>query len=245
MVFGHNGGMVGYVSTLRVDLPTGLGVVVLMNGPGSPVELGRAIVGTFAATSDTPPPSAGPSPAVAALAGDYVSEDGDRRFTLDATPDGLQITPAGRDPITVESWGDDQHLVPDPAWDRFMLVVERGPHEPDVLWHGETRFVPAGAVAPPLPSPDPALLAHRGQYRSHDPWSPTFRVLLRGDRLWVQFPETPDGAEPEEPLIPLADGTYRLGEDPSGPERIRFDLPIGGLTRRAWLGVWPWYRVGD
>jgi hypothetical protein len=45
--------------------------------------------------------------------------------------------------------------------------------------------------------------------------------------------------------IALADGWFRLGEDEGIPEGIRFDLPIDGLTRRAWLGVWPWFRVAD
>jgi D-alanyl-D-alanine carboxypeptidase len=97
----------------------------------------------------------------------------------------------------------------------------------------------------PLPAPDPSLVPHRGRYRSHDPWTPTFRILLRGDRLWLAFPDAPDGADTEQPLIPLGDGIFRLGEDESGPERAWFDLPIGGLTRRAWISGWPWYRVAD
>lgn len=249
----HNGGMVGYLSTMQVEPAAGLGVVVLMNGPGSPVELGRAILvacrepgGVARPDSAAPPESeSGLTAPVAALAGEYHAVDGSGRFRLEAGRDGLRFGTAGIQDLAVETWDDERHLVPHHDWDRFLLVTERAVDGPTTIWHGETRYVRAGVAAAPLPPPDPTLLPHRGHYRSHDPWTPNYRVLLRGDRLWLQFPEAPDGAEPEQPLIPLGDGAFRLGEDEANPERMWFDLPIGGRTRRAWLAGWPSYRVGD
>jgi hypothetical protein len=245
-LLGHNGGMVGYVSTLQVEPDAGVGVVVLMNGPGSPMGLARAILD--AVRDDTPTVSGehASSEAAAGLAGPDVEVEGSRTFTLAVAAGGLRFTSTtSPEPADIETWDDDLYLVAAPAWDRFLLWVERSATGPTVLWHGEARFVATGATPPALPTPEGALLSHRGTYRSHDPWLPVFRIVLRGDRLWLQFPATPNGGDPEQPLSPIDDGWFRLGEDEGGPERIRFDLPIDGLSRRAWLGTWPWSRVAD
>ena len=84
-----------------------------------------------------------------------------------------------------------------------------------------------------------------GTYRSHDPWTPVFRVEARGPSLWFTFPDPPDGADAFQRLVPMAGGWYRLGEDRRGPERVRFDTVIDGRARRALLSGWPWYRVTD
>ena len=120
--------------------------------------------------------------------------------------------------------------------DRFLLRADRGADGQGALelWHGGTRYVRDGASPRTLPDPDPALHAHAGTYRSFSPWTPLFRVVLRGDRLWLLFPDAPDGAEPEQPLVPLGDGSFRLGDDAGGPERVRFDLaPRGQEPARA------------
>ncbi len=87
-----------------------------------------------------------------------------------------------------------------------------------------------------------ALLA--GTYLSHQPWTPRFQVDARADgRLWLSFPGgEPDGFEQDQPLIPMARGWYRVGEDRLGPERLRFDTVIDGRAHRAWLSGWDFYR---
>jgi len=102
----------------------------------------------------------------------------------------------------------------------------------------------AGGGAPPTstePTEQQAIVA--GAYRSHDPWTPYFRVEARGDELWLTFPTAPDGFDDEQPLVPMANGWHRVGTSRLGPERIRFDTVIGGRARRAWLSGWDYYRV--
>lgn len=82
-----------------------------------------------------------------------------------------------------------------------------------------------------------------GAYRSHDPWTPFFRVEALGDDLWLTFPAAPDGFDDEQPLVPMANGWYRVGVSRLGPERLRFDTVIDGRARRAWLSGWDYYRV--
>ena len=103
----------------------------------------------------------------------------------------------------------------------------------------------SGRTPAALAEPSAATLAIAGHYRSHDPWTTNFRVVIRGDVPWLCFPAAPDGFDDEQPLRPIARGGYRVGDDPLGPERLRFDTPIDGHTRRAWLSGWDYYRVGD
>jgi len=100
-------------------------------------------------------------------------------------------------------------------------------------------------VAPPDGEVDPALLAIAGAYRSHDPWTTNFRIVLRGNIPWLCFHSTPDGFEDEQPLRPFGRGGFRVGDDPLGPERLRFDTVIEGHATRAWLSGWDYYRVGE
>jgi CubicO group peptidase (beta-lactamase class C family) len=105
--------------------------------------------------------------------------------------------------------------------------------------------VSAESPAPPNPGADPALRAITGYYRSHDPWTTNFKVVLRGSVPWLTFTFEPDGFETEQPLQPMARGWFRVGDDRLGPERMRFDTVIDGHTARAWLSGWDYYRMGD
>ena len=82
-----------------------------------------------------------------------------------------------------------------------------------------------------------------GTYRSHDPWTPVFRVEARDDVLHLILPGGADGLDEEQPLVPMARGWYRVGADRLGPERLRFDTVIDGRAIRAWLSGWDYYRV--
>lgn len=104
---------------------------------------------------------------------------------------------------------------------------------------------PSAEASPGSAVPAPALSALAGTYRSHDPWTPTFRVVLRGDVPWLCFWAAPDGFEDEQPLRPFGQGGFRVGDDPLGPERLRFDTVINGRATRAWLSGWDYYRTGD
>jgi len=248
---GHGGGMVGYRSGMQADPATGLGAIVLQNGPGgSPVGLAREIIGLAAGW----PPfgEAGTAAALAAdqadpagtdLVGHWVRDDGSASFSITAHDHELRLeTDLGA--VVIDPWGDDRYLVPDPAFDDALLSLERPAGGPPELWHGGDRFVRSGSTPRSLPAPDAGGPAIVGQFRSHTPWCPVFRVVLRGDRPWLLFPAVPDGFDDEQPLHALADGSFRAGDDPGGPERLRFDTPIDGHCRRAFLSGWPYYRVG-
>jgi hypothetical protein len=74
-------------------------------------------------------------------------------------------------------------------------------------------------------------------YRAHNPWEQSnFRVILRSGTLWLVWP-----TGEEEPLAPLPDDVFRVGDDML-PERLRFDQVVGGQALRARLSGTDYYR---
>ena len=130
----------------------------------------------------------------------------------------------------------------DPAVEFERIRTERA--AADAVEEAEA-LLEAPSRLPPDPDADPALKAIVGYYRSHDPWTTNFRVVLRGSEPWLLFTFEPDGFEEEQRLHPMARGWFRVGDDPLGPERMRFDTVIDGHTARAWLSGWDYYRIGD
>jgi CubicO group peptidase (beta-lactamase class C family) len=246
---GHTGGMVGSIAGMWSDLEVGLGAVVLQTGFGhSPFALTRLAIRSIAAAREgrdllvgvPAPPTGDPDDAHTAFVGRYVGPRG-RSFRTRTVPAGLALDHAGHT-LELIDYGTGRYLVPGPAWDTALLSFNA---DGDVAWHGADRYVRSGR-RPALPvEPSPGMSAIAGHYRSHDPWTTNFRVVIRGDVPWLCFPAAPDGFEDEQPLRPIARGGYRVGDDPLGPERLRFDTPIDGHTRRAWLSGWDYYRVGD
>jgi len=159
-----------------------------------------------------------------------------------ASENGLLLRHDGRD-ISLEELEDDLFLASDTDFDRFPLRVARPTDDVVELWHGGRRYVQQGTAAHPLPQPSAELQAIAGHYRSHNPWTTNFRIVLRGDRPWLILPGAPDGFGTEQPLIPSADGSFRTGDDPGNPETLRFDTVVDGRALRAWLSGWPYYRA--
>lgn len=249
---GHGGGMVGYLSALQLDPAAGFGVVVLENAlAGAPMALARAALAAMRG------PEAGDVSGSGAIVSGEDAVEPDRTGVYrseaeHADPDRLEVVDGrggpglrwrGR-PVALEARGGGRFLARDPDLDRYALRFEPADERPDVVWHGPTRFVRDGAVPPALADPGPAVAAVAGHYRSHNPWTTNFRVILRGDAPWLVFPAPPDGFEDEQPLVARADGSFRVGDDPGGPEDIRFDTVVDGTPLRAWLSGVPYHRVG-
>ena len=81
-----------------------------------------------------------------------------------------------------------------------------------------------------------------GTWRSHQPWTPAFRVEARGDDLWLAFPAAPDGFDDEAPLVPMARGWYRVGDGSArtGADALRHGRRRAGAARLAvGLGLLP------
>ena len=178
-----------------------------------------------------------------ALAGVYTPDDGgSESIEILVRENALTLRSDGRK-IALRELEDDLLLAPDAAFDRFPFHVERPPNGLPELWHGGRRYVRAGSDPSPLAEPSADLRSIAGHYRSHNPWTTNFRVVLRGDQPWLIFAAPPDGFDAEQPLVPLPDGSFRIGQDPKNPESLRFDTVLDGRALRGWLSGWPYYRV--
>jgi CubicO group peptidase (beta-lactamase class C family) len=236
---GHGGGMVGYLAGVQVDVDAGIGAVVLQNGVSSnPMELARTAIRIV---RDGPDAAHGPTTPTTTTGLGGIYRAGADVIEL-AERDGLVLRWDGGE-VALEEWDDDLFLAPHADFDRFAFAVDRSPDGPPQLWHGDRRFVRDGAEPQTLPEPSDELRAVAGHYRSHSPWTTNFRVVLRGDRPWLTFASAPDGFDDEQPLVPLPDGSFRVGEDAGNPETVRFDSIVDGRALRAWLSGWPYYRA--
>jgi CubicO group peptidase (beta-lactamase class C family) len=245
-MIGHSGGMVGYTALLRVDLDAGLACVTHYNGGGDKIELtDHALASVRAAIAGAPvaqmahPPAPTALPKAVGLEGRY---GGSRSIELQRTSDGIRLID-GAVGVSLERWPDDDevqevYLVPHPALDRFLLTVYRD-EDGSVreLAHGPDRFAPEGRTLAPAPAHEPAWEAYVGLYRSNNAWASTMRVFLRAGRLWLQWPV--EG--PEEPLDPLDDGTFAVGER-WVPRRVSFEDVSDARAAIARYNGGRWYR---
>jgi hypothetical protein len=239
---GHPGGMVGYSAAMLGDLDDGLGVIVLVNGPGRPwaisrqaLALMRAVQHDDAVPALVEPPDPTLTDDAASYVGVYSGEAG--TFRVDAV-DGRLILEHDGHRVVLEPYFDaDTFIVPHPAYDRFVLSFGRHADTGDVveLFHGPGWYVNDRYQGPTSFDATPEWDAFQGHYRTHNPWATNFRVVRRKGQLWLIFPTAPDGFEDEQPLVPLGDGSFRASAEETSPERVRFDVVVDGKALRAVL----------
>jgi CubicO group peptidase (beta-lactamase class C family) len=246
---GHSGGMVGYYAYILMDMDDGLGVVVLMNGPGeqSDEEIANyALELTRAAIHDQklpglPPASSAKLDNVEEYCGNYkqISEKTlktDKTIVLESSGEPLFLL-YGSERIALEPRGKDCFYVEHPEFAIFPLRLGREDGKIVEAFHGTDWYINdhfKGATSFKYPK---EWDAYPGHYLSHNPWSTNFRVILRkGELLLVE----PSGEE--QLLTPLGKGVFRVGKDERSPERLRFDAVINGLAFRANLSCVESYR---
>ena len=250
----HGGGMVGYFASMVGDPDLGLGVVALINGPGSPSAYTQTTLDLLQEGAEGGgfeyPKIADPMP---------TGNEGDFEGTYRLHDQGVPDTHPSEVVVTVEEDrlslgfagklvglrpnGDDLFVSDDPVFDRFMLAFDRDGERVTGFIHGEANYPRVGEPAPVFEAPPSDWLPFPGHYRSHNPWTTDFRVVLNRGRLWLILPAEPDGLEVLQPLVPLDDGSFRCGEDERIPECIRFDVVIDGKAQRANLSLCEFYRV--
>jgi CubicO group peptidase (beta-lactamase class C family) len=256
---GHGGGMIGYYSYMLADMDDGLGVVVLMNGPGGRCDeeiANLALKLLRAAFHDqelppVPPTDAAKVENAAEYAGTYraCSEQSGRAgagvLTLVAEGERLMLRYGG-ERLGLERRGPDRFYVDHPDFTLFLLRFgrERGEEECEEkgqvveAFHGPDWYTSERYTGPTTFDYPQEWDPYPGHYRSHNPWLSNFRVVLRKGALALVDP-----SGDEEPLVPLGSGVFRVGEDDRSPERIRFDTILNGRALRASLSCGDCYRT--
>jgi CubicO group peptidase (beta-lactamase class C family) len=88
--------------------------------------------------------------------------------------------------------------------------------------------------------PPGELAALVGTYAAYNPWVPQVQVRADrdGDGLVLVWPWGD-----VRPLVALADGSFRVGEDHASPERVRFRAVVEGRPAQVVVSGWPFDRV--
>jgi CubicO group peptidase (beta-lactamase class C family) len=233
----HGGSMVGYSSMLLGDLDAGVGVAVLANGPDeeSLTETVAAAALALYREGTTPPPPR--DPLTVDDGGEYEGTYSGRRgrLVVRVVGDRLLVDRGGAAvPLEQRSNG----LLADHAdFATFLFRFRRQENAVVEAMHGGDVYLREGEPAPQETFPA-EWTAYPGHFRSSNPWLSNFRVVARHDRLvlvhWWGL---------EESLEPLADRTFRVGDEAWSPERLCFDAIVDGHALRANLSGCDYYRL--
>ncbi|MCL6480238.1 MAG: beta-lactamase family protein [Firmicutes bacterium] len=246
--FGHGGAMVGYRAMLLGDFSSGLGVVVMINGPGAPDRIAEFALECVHAALQLRPLPALPERVpptrvenATDYAGTFTAPDG-RSVQFIASGDGLYLLRVGQR-IRLERRGPDRFYTPHADFALFPIVFTRATAEhgqgPVVeVHHGATAFYHERYTGPRRFEVPVEWKFYEGHYSTTNPWLSNFRVLTRKGKLWVVFP-----SGEEEELVPLAPGLFRVGSEEHSAERLQFDAVVEGRALRANFSGVDFYRT--
>lgn len=250
----HSGGMVGYYAYMMADMDDGLGVVVLMNGPGGKID---EEVATFALDllrstlhdRELPPlPStdAARIEDITGYAGTYRGSDpanasgrkaGVEGFTVAAEGERLMLH-HGDERVVLVRRSPDCFYADHPDFPLFLLRFGREEGRVVEAFHGPHWYLNDRYTGPTTFDYPEEWHAFPGHYRSHNPWFSNFRVVLRKGKLTLTDP-----SGEEEPMEPVGGVVFRVGDDDGSPERIRFDAIVNEQALRANLSCCDYYRA--
>lgn len=249
----HGGGMVGYSSFVLADLTADLGIAVLSNANGD-CPMGQVIArlayellttdrqdfpGLDLALRSTSPCFD------QAMLGTFKGQDDDARLcelAIGIKNDQVTVTHNGVAAGLYTTWSS-RFVTDHPDLRRFNLTFETHtsesqigePHAGDARWlYGATIMTRVDQLppTPPIGGSDPhkiaRLRAWTGRYRSYSPWYPTFRIVLREDRLFLIAPGGVEAPTEDVELIELEPGILRIGAEAYLPERLIVDGMIDG-----------------
>ncbi|MFC1939284.1 serine hydrolase domain-containing protein [Chloroflexota bacterium] len=242
---GHGGGNAGFRSAIVVDMEAGLGVVFLLNrmGETDPVVAAAQHILTVVRAGHrreeipAPPPTTEPSSIQNAkdYAGTYHTSN--RVLKLIAADGKLLLDYEGR-VVPLERRAPDSFYAGHPDLNLFLLDFKREEGKVVEAFHGYHWYVNNLYTGPRRFDYPKEWEAYPGHYRTRSPELSNFRVVLRKGALALIIPWGNT-----EPLIPLGDSIFRIGEDSRSPETLRFDAVVEGRALRADYSGCPYYRT--
>ena len=227
-VIGHSGGMVGFTADMLADLDSGLGVVVLTNGPTEPSKISRYTLNLFNAAlngDELPDFLKDKLDKVDDYIGTY--RCGEKSFTLTTDNNRLYLNFAIAS-VALHPLVPDSFIVPHSAFELFALRMERKNGRVTAAGWGGERYVRDDVELEAVFESPTEWDAYPGHYRSHNPWLNNFRVVFYKEALVFVYP-----MGEVEPMHPLEPGLFRIGDDPRSPEFIRFDAVMDGKAMIA------------
>jgi CubicO group peptidase (beta-lactamase class C family) len=230
----HGGSMPGFGTTMLGDLDSGLGVAVGVNATDEQdltEGVAEAILDLY---RDAVAPRVRDPLAVedaADYAGVYVGEAG--RLAVSAEGGHLLL-----DGEPLEPRRSDRFLAARPDLSLYFLRFRREDGRVVEAVHGGDVYRREDSAPASGPAHPPEWNAFPGHYRAYNPWYSNFRIILRQSELMMIFPW---GLE--FTLVPLPDGSFRVGSEDWWPERLRFDAIVDDAALRANFSGEAYYRV--
>jgi len=242
---GHGGGNAGYRSAIVVDMEAGLGVVLLLNRMGETdlmVEAAQhalTVVRTGHRCEEIPPLPTAIEQSYIPNASDYIGTYYASNRVLKITAeDGKLLLDYKGMVVPLEQRAPDSFYVGHPDLDLFLLDFKREGKKVVEALHGSHWYINDSYTGPRHFEYPKEWEAYLGHYRTRSPELSNFRVVLRKGALALIIPWGNT-----EPLIPLGDGFFRIGEDNRSPETLRFDAVLEGRALRASYSGCPYYRT--
>jgi len=236
LMVGHSGLALGFTTHMLVDMTSSFGVIVLTNRSslGRPWEPAEFIIRTLNAQSkgEALPPVPRPQDPLEVknpeeYAGVYKGQD--KRLRVRSKGKHLLLEDSKLS-IVLEPRAKDTFLAEKSDYDLCLMTFGREKGKVVDLCHGSdwyTNDKHEGQVEFDCPK---EWETYTGHYRSFNPWLSNFRVALRKGKLILIVPME----DTEEPLVPMRDGSFRVGRDKRLPERVRFDGILDGKATRMW-----------
>jgi CubicO group peptidase (beta-lactamase class C family) len=221
LILRHTGGMASFMSSITVDLDSGVGAFASINAMLGyrPVPVTEFAVQLMNAGKGNKPAPAAPEiddprqiKNASDFAGIFETASG-RKLQVIAEGASLAIISGGKK-IALERVGGSAFLADDYEWLRFPLVFGRDSAKRVVeVSHGADWYVNQNYSGPKsFPAPANAE-AYVGHYRSDSPWFRSTRVVLRKGRLWDNG---------TTPLEPIGGALYRPGSESFSPDVVEF-----------------------
>jgi CubicO group peptidase (beta-lactamase class C family) len=242
---GHGGSTTGFVAGMIADLEDGIGVVVLVNGyvqSYGAVDMAMHMLKLLRVGlrgEEMPPTPVVANPQSISNAADYAGtySAGEDRLTVTAQGEGLSLQWRGLD-VGLQRRGVDSFYLPHPDLERHLLEFGRDGERVVEVLHGPDWYVGEEYSGPASFDYPVEWEGFTGHYRAYNFGLTNFRIVLRKGSLLLVYP-----SGGHEPLVPLGEGLFRIGEDLRSPETIRFDAVASGRALRVTCSGCPYYRT--
>lgn len=236
----HGGGMVGYATFVLADLAKDVGIAVLTNAngdcPAAQVIARAAHAWLTGAEMGLPATELDldvrdPLAFDPAMLGDFsaCTPEGELIALAFAADENGKVLVSGNG-VTArvfKTWST-RYVTDHPALKMFHLtfapmrdIADRQP-----VWTCGPLELRRGAV--PVAKDTSAVPACVGHFRSHSPWFTNFRIVSRGQRLFLIAPGGVEAPGEDLELVELKPGLYRIGAEAHAPERLALGPIVGG-----------------
>lgn len=250
----HTGGMVSFMSAIHMDLDSKIGAFTSVNAqlgyrPNPVAQLAVQLL-RAAKEHGKPPQIPAYDPAVkvespASYSAVYTSGGG-RQIEIKNTGDKISLTADGRT-IPLQQSDDGSFIADEPGFNLFPIIFERDEapkaaptdkSKPPIiaLAYGPDWYARAGFQGQKPLEPSEALSKYVGQFYSENPWNGTIRIVQRQHQLW---------AGGTDPLVPIGNHLFRVGEEPSSPGVAEYAEFIDGKPQLLWVDGVMFQRVEE